>query len=1055
MPHLPVSHITLGLSQAAELLAALQSAFSPPFIHTLSTTATALADALQNVKRNQDKCNNLSEHIPTLLMAIVNLHMKSEPIGTLSTAMLQHLGEFTKTLSKIYTYVEAQLGGHTLRYFFRHGDINSLLETCYAGLEQSKATFKMYFSGGILGGIIEMQSTLDNMYDELSELITSVTETGSETNSLIDHIMSDTQNFYRSSGSLSMLPARPTIFHGREMEVASVLKLFQSPSPRIAILGAGGMGKSSLAKVILHEREVTAHYETQIFVSCDSTNNGIDIANIIGLQLGLKSGKDIGRLVAQFLENGPACLLILDNLETPWEPLESRNSVEDFLALLSDIKHLALMITMRGAERPNQVPWSRPFLQPLKPLSDEAAQQTFTDITDYAFDTKETVQLLHHTDNMPLAVNLFAHLVDCEDITTVLNRWETEKTSLLSINTDRTSNLDVSISISLSSPRLMSSPDTQKLLSILSILPEGLSDVQLLEGNLSIPNLMECKATLLRTALAYYDEASRLKSLGPIREYVRQNYPPSLLLISPLQNYIHLQFHLFNQSKGTDHMPKFHKALTANLGNIQSVLSYCLNYENPEIQETIECIISFSSFERSIFHSRPALMDTVSSMLAKIENPKLYVQFIAEEFNSSVSHPLSKPQQLLEQGMLYLKESHFYESAGYFYHDYHNNITLSAELFEKALAASIICGDVTLQSMVLIGIALIEWRLGNYAMGQHHASEAHRLARLSGSLHQEGRGLWVDAMCTGDLGDLDIAAELFHRSGNCLARCGVVGGPVHAGILMGLAELHFLKSEYSESYQIYTNMMRDTILAMDKHTYGYCLLNITQIDVIIGTHAHEVQLKIDELKEIFSALQDIVAEQYTEMVSAYLSQREGNYAYAQSVLATYFHEFFGNNAEYALYANERLADLERWEAEYFDKTFVWAMIYLSYTIKLKNKLALNKALACIGQIYLAQCDLETAHNLFTVALKGFTQMGVHHDRARCLLYIGNIAEQEGNVGKATEVWTRARPLFEKSLQAKDVDKLDAKLANMVEEQVTTTKQCLHYSNSVPVQNISE
>ncbi|KAK7022529.1 hypothetical protein R3P38DRAFT_2961265 [Favolaschia claudopus] len=79
---------------------------------------------------------------------------------------------------------------------------------------------------------------------------------------------------------------------------------------------------------------------------------------------------------------------------------------------------------------------------------------------------------------MPLAVNLFAHLVDYEGITSVLNRWETERTSLLSVNTDRTSSLDLSIFISLSSPRVVSSPDTQKLLSILSILPDGLSDIQ-------------------------------------------------------------------------------------------------------------------------------------------------------------------------------------------------------------------------------------------------------------------------------------------------------------------------------------------------------------------------------------------------------------------------------------------------------------------------------------------------------------------------------------------------------------------------------------------------
>ncbi|KAK7022530.1 hypothetical protein R3P38DRAFT_2533150 [Favolaschia claudopus] len=320
------SHITLHLSQAAELLAALQSAFSPPFIHTLSTTATTLADALQNVKQNQDECNKLAEHIPTLLTAIVDLHMKSKPVGTLSTAMLHHVGEFTETLAKIYTYVEAQLGGRTIRHFFRQDDTNIILKACFAGLELAKATFKINVSARVLGDIVQMQSTLDNINDELLELIASVTELGSEANSSvhISSIISDTYDFCCSSGSLSVLPAKPTIFHGREMEVASILKLLQLPSPRIAILGAGGMGKTSLARVILHEGEITACYETRIFVSCDATNNGIDIANNIGSQLGLKPAKDIRKMVVHVLEKGPACLLILDNLETPWEPLESR-----------------------------------------------------------------------------------------------------------------------------------------------------------------------------------------------------------------------------------------------------------------------------------------------------------------------------------------------------------------------------------------------------------------------------------------------------------------------------------------------------------------------------------------------------------------------------------------------------------------------------------------------------------------------------------------------------------------------------------------------------------
>lgn len=72
------------------------------------------------------------------------------------------------------------------------------------------------------------------------------------------------------------------------------------------------------------------------------------------------------------------------------------------------------------------------------------------DITDSSDITEEINQLLKFTDNMPLAVDLIAHIADYEGFSSVLERWETEKTSLLSVGFDRQSNVDKSISLSLS-----------------------------------------------------------------------------------------------------------------------------------------------------------------------------------------------------------------------------------------------------------------------------------------------------------------------------------------------------------------------------------------------------------------------------------------------------------------------------------------------------------------------------------------------------------------------------------------------------------------------------
>jgi hypothetical protein len=181
---------------------------------------------------------------------------------------------------------------------------------------------------------------------------------------------------------------------------------------------------------------------------------------------------------------------------------------------------------------------------PLKPLSDKAARQTFIDITDESHETeemnKEINKLLQITDNMPLAVDLIAHMADYEGCSTTLTRWEAEKTSLLSTGCSRKSNLDVSISLSLSSPRITS--NSRDLLSLLSILPDGLADAELIQSNLPIPNILGSKAMLLATSLAYQDEKKRLRSLIPVREHIQQFLPPSQPLVQTLRKHFYSLF---------------------------------------------------------------------------------------------------------------------------------------------------------------------------------------------------------------------------------------------------------------------------------------------------------------------------------------------------------------------------------------------------------------------------------------------------------------------------------------------------------------------------------
>jgi predicted ATPase len=114
-------------------------------------------------------------------------------------------------------------------------------------------------------------------------------------------------------------------------------------SARIALLGAAGMGKTSLARAVLHHPDVVSRYKDRYFVPCDSATSSIEVAALIGAYLGLKPANDLTKPVIGYLSGKATALLVLDNLETVWEPTKSRSGVEELLSLLTDLP-LALIV---------------------------------------------------------------------------------------------------------------------------------------------------------------------------------------------------------------------------------------------------------------------------------------------------------------------------------------------------------------------------------------------------------------------------------------------------------------------------------------------------------------------------------------------------------------------------------------------------------------------------------------------------------------------------------------------------------------------------------------
>ncbi|KAJ6464917.1 hypothetical protein C8R45DRAFT_1174203 [Mycena sanguinolenta] len=1042
-----VNNIVTSVNAVIPLLDELHDGLCPPFVQAISNTAASLISALQSVKRNKEECCQLMENIHGIIYAIVNAHLQSDPPGCLPPAMLEHLTNsiLPRTLHKIRTFVQAQQGNSKIRHFFQQNQMNVLLKDCRAGLELALDNFTMISQATLLHDINEMRRKSQHLHAELLEMISNLSDsTISDGASSIQSL----NNAQASSLSLSLLPAMPQIFHGREWEVTQIAQMLSQQCARIAILGPGGIGKTNLARAVLHHPGVIAKYKDRLFVSCESATTSVEIAGFIGTHMGLKLGKNLTKSVLRSLAKKSTCLLILDNLETTWEPFESRSSTEDLLSTLTDIPHLALMITMRGAEHPGKVCWTRPFLPALGPLSPEAARQMFKEIAEDYHKPENIDQLLKFTDNMPLAVDLMAHLVAYEGCATILVRLETEKTSLLSEGSDKRSNLDTSIALSLSSPRLTAQRGAMDLLQLLSILPDGLSDVELIQSNLGIPQIRACKSVLLGTSLAHLDDKKHLKSLVPIREYLQHFHPVAPAMVLPLQQHFQSLLGIYRKYEGSNQVTNIARDITLNLGNVHQVLSRALIPENPELPEAIRCAISLDSFSRMTGHGSHALMYSIQAILPPKDH-KLAVQFTIEVLLASgygmsienrkllASEAKARCQTLNDPAM---EDDSFHEGM---------------QCVERALILTRDAGNIRGQCIVLHTLALLNWRQGNYQLTQALISEAYTLAQLCGNYNLQADALRVKATCAESLGNFKDCLSLCQTARELLGLCGMRQCGLDFQLRMFVATIHMEKSEYAEAQSIFTQILSEVSAEQEpgQENSVFALLNIAQIGVVTGASKQDVLQNLESAKTILCDLEHYSVTVFYEMLLAELELREGDMLAARSHFEKCLQWSWTKQVAVASHCLENMADIRCWGHANFNWAATCAVIYLAFSQKTKEKLGLYKALSSLGNMFLSIGDEPTAESLFTIALEGFTEMDIHRARANCMLHLGDIAAHRRDKSRAERQWREARPLFEKSLQAKDIANIDSRLAggeNACEGAITILAK-LH----APTQSLTE
>jgi hypothetical protein len=299
---------------------------------------------------------------------------------------------------------------------------------------------------------------------------------------------------------------------------------------------------------------------------------------------------------------------------------------------------------MRGAELPSKVKWTRPFLPPLEPLSSSAAHQTFIDIADEIYQEDSVKRLLELTGNLPLAVNLIASVASYEGCDKALSRWECESTQMLSDGYDQKSSLDISIMLSFTSTRMTTG--AQELLSVMSMLPDGLTESDLVQARLPISDILACKATLIRTSLAFMDKDHKLKVLVPIREHILRVHPPSNVMKLQLRRHLHELLALwvhFKDMNGAGIIPQ----ISQNLGNFNSVLHEALGTECPDVIQNIESVLFLNQFYGRTQNTISPLLLDLSVHMTPWQSHPIFGDYLVECLQSCYYLPVPKSQILM------------------------------------------------------------------------------------------------------------------------------------------------------------------------------------------------------------------------------------------------------------------------------------------------------------------------------------------------------------------------------------------------------------------------
>ncbi|THU78857.1 TPR-like protein [Dendrothele bispora CBS 962.96] len=333
----------------------------------------------------------------------------------------------------------------------------------------------------------------------------------------------------------SAIPAVPLVFKGREELVEQGVNILCQQGPRfLAILGAGGMGKTSLALHIMNSDLVQGKLgERCYFIPCELFEDAESLVQglIHVMELTMQENQSKQKVLFDHLQSAQGDLLIVfDNFETPWNFSNSRMGVKNLLEKIGRYRKVSLIVTMRGPDEPGDIPWEKlgdqfgiPTLAPVP--AKEAFKSFAGNKLQNSGDSESQIDsLLHQLEYVPLAIRLSAQHVKRVPLQALIKMWEKDKISILTEPTKPGRLTSVSFSIELSIKIFKIEGRTLQLLSAISFLPDGIPFWVEYLDQMFLGEGSSFNVSILLDSSLIYGQNEGLKMLAPVREHIHSKY---------------------------------------------------------------------------------------------------------------------------------------------------------------------------------------------------------------------------------------------------------------------------------------------------------------------------------------------------------------------------------------------------------------------------------------------------------------------------------------------------------------------------------------------------